>query len=530
MNPLPHAQKTLHAQNAIHAQNEFRRLARERASEQNQVRMRSVLSVHGALRTGLRTGTIGPEDRLDESVLVRNYSVSRNAVRAALRLLVDEGVVSRAPRAGTVILNSLTDVRIDNGVAWAEEEYADHELITTANRWVPSTPITRRMLRTDSARVYCTEMVDIRGDEVTLLHTRYCLSPGAGRPAITDALERGFEALFAETYGSPIGTIDCWVEAKAADERAAAQLGVAPGTALMVKSRLLWSADGEPREYSVSHYVASRVALTTVHDVSVDEAPVPVPPIGSDRGAAAPLAGHRRSIHDVHSDLRAALRSGLFGVGEQLVEDDLALQFGTSRNTIRAALAQLVDEGLICRNRRQGTVVMNTITDLTIDNGMGWLPEDGDRHRAFNISEATIPTPPIVGERLTSPSPTITVAHYLAYRDDRPFVVYIRYFEPCDRPRPLTSESPEGFDELFLASYGVPVGRIETSIHAVRADERAARMLGVEPGTLLLLKERVLFGTDGRAREFSHSYYVAASVTLSTRSTRAAAGRGALAA
>lgn len=525
---------SLHDQNSQiipSAQSEFRRLARERASEQNQVRMRSVLSVHGALRTGLRTGTIGADDRLDESVLVRNYSVSRNAVRAALRLLVDEGVVSRAPRAGTVILSGLADVRIDNGVAWAEEEYADHELVTTESRWVASTPIIRRMLATDSPQVFCTEMVDLLGDEVTLLHTRYCLSPGAGRPAITDALERGFEVLFAETYGSPIGAIDCWVEAKAADERAAAQLGVATGTALMVKSRLLWSADGVPREYSVSHYVASRVALTTVYDASADVAPTPVPPIGNDHGTAPEsAAGYRRSVLDVHSELRAALRSGLFEVGQQLVEDDLALQFGTSRNTIRTALAQLVEEGLICRNRRQGTVVMSAITDLTIDNGMGWGPEDEARHRAFSISEATIPTPPIVAERLGSPSPTIAVAHYLAYRDDRPFVVYIRYSEPCERPRPLTSESPIGFDELFLASYGVPVGRIETSIHAVRADERAARMLGVEPGTLLLLKERVLFGTDGRAREFSHSYYVAAGVTLSTRSHRAPASRAALAA
>ncbi|MWV48271.1 UTRA domain-containing protein [Rathayibacter sp. VKM Ac-2803] len=507
------------------AQREFRRLARERASEQKVVRMRSVLSVHGALRTGLRTGTIAPSDRLEESVLVRKYSVSRNAVRAALRLLVDEGVVSRAPRAGTVILCGLADVRIDNGVAWARAEDADHELVTTESRWIPSTPITRTMLDTDDTQVHCTEMVDLLDGEPSLLYARFCLAAGAGRASVSGGRDGSFEALFAETYGSRIGSIDCWVEAKGADERAAAQLGVAPGTALLVKSRQIRGEDGVPREYSVTHYLASRVALTTVLDGASTHAPTAVPRVRFEHGGPAVSASveepgasvHRRSVLDAHSELRAALRGKLFRVDEQLVEDDLAREFGTSRNTMRTALAQLVDEGLIRRDRRHGTVVTTPIAELTIDNAMGWYPEDAGRHRTESLFAVTIPTPPTVGERLGTGSPTVSVDHFLSHRDGRPFVIYIRYSEPAEHPRPLTDPTRMDFDDLFRHSYGVSLDRIETSVHAVRAGERAAGLLGVAPGTLLLLKERLLVGEDGRAREFSHSYYVAAGVVLSTR-------------
>ncbi|SMH49489.1 DNA-binding transcriptional regulator, GntR family [Rathayibacter oskolensis] len=512
---------------------EFRRLARERASEQNLVRMRSVLSVHGALRTGLRMGSIAPSDRLEESVLVRKYSVSRNAVRAALRLLVEEGVVSRAPRAGTVILCGLADVRIDNGVAWARAEDADHELVTTESRWIPSTPVTRTMLGTDSAQVHCTEMVDLLDGRPSLLYTRFCLAPGTERPSVSGGRDGSFETLFAQTYGTRIGSIDCWVEAKGADERAAAQLGVAPGTALLVKSRQIWGEDGVPREYSVTHYLASRVALTTVLEGASTHAPTVVPRVRFERGGPAAPTGpaeqgppaHRRSVLDVHSELRAAIRGGLFRVDEQLVEDDLAREFSTSRNTVRAALAQLVDEGLIRRDRRHGTVVVVPIAELTIDNAMGWSPEDTGRHRTESISAATIPTPPIVGERLGTDCPTVSVGHFLSRRDGRPFVIYIRYSEPVEHPRPLTNETRVDFDDLFRHSYGVSLDRIETSVHAVRAGDRAAGLLGVAPGTLLLLKERLLVGEDGRAREFSHSYYVAAGVVLSTRRSASAQAR-----
>jgi GntR family transcriptional regulator len=60
----------------------------------------------------------------------------------------------------------------------------------------------------------------------------------------------------------------------------------------------------------------------------------------------------------VASELRRAIYSGVLGPGAQLpTEAQLMEDHGVSRNTVRLALGELVNEGLITRTPRRGTVV-----------------------------------------------------------------------------------------------------------------------------------------------------------------------------
>ncbi|MFI6601254.1 GntR family transcriptional regulator [Nonomuraea sp. NPDC050536] len=60
----------------------------------------------------------------------------------------------------------------------------------------------------------------------------------------------------------------------------------------------------------------------------------------------------------VASELRKAIYSGVLGPGAQLpTEDELRARHGVSRNTVRLALGELVNEGLITRAPRRGSVV-----------------------------------------------------------------------------------------------------------------------------------------------------------------------------
>jgi GntR family transcriptional regulator len=506
---------------AAHEEREYRRVTRERALRDHRVRLRSVTSVHGALRSSLRTGLIEADDRLDESTLVDRFSVSRNAVRAALGLLVDEGLVSRSPRAGTVVRSDITDVQIDNGVGWRTAGVESYHCEVLERRWVAATPLTRRYLADDASRVHLTELVLVRRGEPAMLYTRFSLSDGAERRLVLTSSDTHFDAEFTQAYGSPLGAVDCWVEAVEADGRVAAQLRVPVGTALLVKSRVLWSADGTPREYSVSHYLAARTALST--RTRRDRMPRPVPArVVVPRArtevdpAALPL---RQSAASVHAELRAAVRSELLPGGARLDEQELARCFGVSRNSMRRGLARLADEGLVRRNRRTGTMLERTIADLTLDNGIGWDPAEAERYRAEQLSVATVPTPPFLARILRTEEPTITVGEYRVYRGGLPFIVYLRYSRSGAPTRPLSCDSPADFDEIFARAHGSEVDRIETTVHAVRAHERTGRLLDVPPSTLLLLKERLLIDGSGTPCEFSHSYYAAAGVALSTRSS-----------
>ncbi|GAA4709245.1 hypothetical protein GCM10023215_58520 [Pseudonocardia yuanmonensis] len=506
---------------AAQDEQEYRRVTRERALRDHRVRLRSVTSVHGALRSSLRTGLIEADDRLDESTLVDRFSVSRNAVRAALGLLVAEGIVSRSPRAGTVVRSDITDVQIDNGVGWRTAGAEAYHCEVLERRWVAATPLTRRYLADDGPRVHLTELVLVRRGEPTMLYTRFSLSDGAERKLVLTSSDTHFDREFTQAYGSPLGAVDCWVEAVEADEKVAAQLSVPIGTALLVKSRVLWSADGVPREYSVSHYIAARTALSTGTRRGRASQPAQAPVVVPRARAEVDRAGLplRHSATSVHGELRAALRSGLLPVGARLDEQELATHFGVSRNSMRRGLARLAEEGLVRRNRRTGTTIERTIADLTLDNGIGWDPAETGRYRAERLSVATVPTPLFLARILRTEEPTITVGEYRVYRDERPFIVYLRYSRSGVPTRPLSCDSAADFDELFARAHGSEVSRIETTVHAVRAHERTGRLLEVPPSTLLLLKERLLIDSTGTPCEFSHSYYAAAGVALSTRSS-----------
>lgn len=60
----------------------------------------------------------------------------------------------------------------------------------------------------------------------------------------------------------------------------------------------------------------------------------------------------------VASELRRAIYSGDYGPGAQLpTEEELRARHGVSRNTVRLAVAELVNEGLVTRAPRRGTIV-----------------------------------------------------------------------------------------------------------------------------------------------------------------------------
>ena len=60
----------------------------------------------------------------------------------------------------------------------------------------------------------------------------------------------------------------------------------------------------------------------------------------------------------VAAELRRAIYSGVLGPGSQLpTEAQLMEDHGVSRNTVRLALGELVNEGLVTRTPRRGTVV-----------------------------------------------------------------------------------------------------------------------------------------------------------------------------
>ena len=78
--------------------------------------------------------------------------------------------------------------------------------------------------------------------------------------------------------------------------------------------------------------------------------------VQSQRGAPAPNVPRYRTVYD---GLRQRIMSGAFPVGEKLpTEDELCQKFGVSRHTIRVALRELKEEGLIRSQQGTGSIVL----------------------------------------------------------------------------------------------------------------------------------------------------------------------------
>ena len=84
------------------------------------------------------------------------------------------------------------------------------------------------------------------------------------------------------------------------------------------------------------------------------------------------LARARRLVDELHAVLERQIDEGRIKAGERLAtERELAVQFSTSRNVVRAALAELHKAGKITRRVGRGTIV---VAPAATGNGVSALP------------------------------------------------------------------------------------------------------------------------------------------------------------
>ena len=256
----------------VDQQQEYMARMRQRARSAARVRQRSPLRLHGLLRSGIRLGLVPRREQLVEDQLVQAYATSRNAVREAMGLLAEEGLVTRSPRHGTVVVGGIAEMALEdispqrgtlpspaNGF---QNPGGYHNTMLEIAR-IPTTPLLREQLQTGEPGVWMAEWIAHRKGEPLAIFTNYWLGAGVQRELGTEASSDGLEASFLHTYGRALGRIDTSVESVMCDERTGRALRVEPGSPLLFRERLLVDVDGVPREYNHTFFPGSRVALRT---------------------------------------------------------------------------------------------------------------------------------------------------------------------------------------------------------------------------------------------------------------------------
>ncbi|MFO1402724.1 MAG: GntR family transcriptional regulator [Steroidobacteraceae bacterium] len=206
--------------------------------------------------------------------------------------------------------------------------------------------------------------------------------------------------------------------------------------------------------------------------------------------------------------LRAAIDNRILASDEALpAERDLAADFNVSRITVRKALAGLVAEGLLLRRQGAGNFVsarveknFSLLTSFSEDmRARGRKP----RSAWLKRSAGTVTPEEALALRL-SPGTPVYRFHRLRFADDTPMALEFATLVATALPA-LDAVG----DSLYVAlerSGQRPTHALQR-LRAVLLTPEQAELLKARAGDAGLLVERLGSLRDGRAVEFSQSYY-----------------------
>ena len=215
------------------------------------------------------------------------------------------------------------------------------------------------------------------------------------------------------------------------------------------------------------------------------------------RGGPVPL------YQQLAQRLRRQIAEGTYGQGDRLPsEADLCAQFGVSRITVRAALDQLVDAGLLWRQRGKGTFVtaplveheLIRLTDFVEDMaGAGISPASRITHLGEELAPGDV-----ARELDLAPHTAVVRLDRLRLADGRPIAFDVTYL-PLRYGRLLNREAleRETIYHQLEQQYQIPVVSGTFLIEAGRATAELGESLEVERGAPVLVIRRTSF-TEGR--------------------------------
>jgi GntR family transcriptional regulator len=231
----------------------------------------------------------------------------------------------------------------------------------------------------------------------------------------------------------------------------------------------------------------------------------------------ATLSQHLRPLDDestlplyqqLQRRLREAIEARVLGPDDALPpERELAEELAISRITVRKAIDGLVEEGLLVRRQGSGTYVSNRVeknfsklTSFSED-----MRARGRKPRSVWLNRAAGTVTP--EESLTlrsSPGTPVYRFHRIRYADEAPMALeYATVLASC---LPSVDAVESSLYEALERTGNRPVRALQR-LRAVLFTAEQAQLLKAHERDAGLLVERVGFLKDGRAIEFSQSFY-----------------------
>ena len=210
--------------------------------------------------------------------------------------------------------------------------------------------------------------------------------------------------------------------------------------------------------------------------------------------------------------LNNAIQDGLLSPGDALIpERDLATRLKMSRITVRKAIDQLVEIGLLVKRQGAGTVVSENV-DLVLHKNLSSLNSftaDMKKRGLESYSRVVLREEGKASpkEALIMNLNEVDLVHRLnrvRYLVNEPLLYEIAVIPASIIS--ITSALDNSLYELLEAKNMNPV-TAKQNIHAIIADDNLADKLEVAPGSAVLFVERRGKDSNGKVVEYTQSYY-----------------------
>lgn len=223
----------------------------------------------------------------------------------------------------------------------------------------------------------------------------------------------------------------------------------------------------------------------------------------------------------IAEDLRSSIAAGRYAEGDRLpTEAELSARFGVNRHTVRRALADLADCGMVVSRRGAGVFVAGK---PPLDYALGRrvrfnrnLASAGRSSGRKILMMATRHADAQEAEALKLDEGSLVhVCEGISYADDQPLATYRTVF-PADR-FPGLQEVMERVNSvtLMLTEYGITdYVRVDTRLTAKRATAVQAVHLKIREGDPILRTVSINADPEGVPVEYGHTWFVGDRVTL----------------
>ncbi|MBT0568551.1 GntR family transcriptional regulator [Williamsia sp. CHRR-6] len=175
-------------------------------------------------------------------------------------------------------------------------------------------------------------------------------------------------------------------------------------------------------------------------------------------------------------------------------ERQLCVDFGVSRITVRDAIGQLVNDGMLVRVRGKGTYVAErqVRSRLHLASFHEDMRRQGLNPTTVVIRVETCPPPPrtavALGLRASDPGHHIV---RLRIADGQPISVDDAWYHGPHLPDLVDTDLSASIYETLSHRFGTPIDRAEQTVAAREAPEWIATMLGIATGAPVLAFDRI---------------------------------------